>query len=61
MHLKTLFLGMVHRLYETAEGSMVHTIIQMPVVGDQEGRAVIWKTGNFGVGHQLIQVSFKIE
>lgn len=52
---------MVHRLYETAEGSMVHTIIQMPVVGDQEGRAVIWKTGNFGVGHQLIQVSFKIE
>lgn len=51
---------MVHRFYQTAEGSMVHTTMQMPVVGDQEGGAESWKSGNFGMGHQLTQVSFKI-
>lgn len=25
IHLKTLFLGMVHKLHQTAEGSMTHT------------------------------------
>lgn len=59
MHLKMLFLGMVHRLMiiRLLKGPWY---IQMPVVGDQEEGAEIWKMGNFGVCHQLTQKSFKI-